>query len=472
MILKSNLSIALISALLITFLFHRQALGLNLFIAEVVLFLWLISTKQYIFKGKNQIISGAGFLITSIFTVLTHSLFSYIIHILTLFIFIGILIYPNAKSLLTSAILSFRNLLFSQLLFSTELSKTNGNRPIAFIWKTRFFIIPSAIIALFIFLYQKSNPIFDKLTLEISNFIHSYINLIFKNFDGLIVFTFLFGLSISNLFLFKTSNQLLIKDDLTSTDEIKRIKSKNIFGIMALKNEYKAGVFLFLILNLVLLILNSIDIYWVWFNFKWEGQYLKQFVHEATYLLILSILISIGLVLFFFRNNLNFYKSNKWLKHLSYMWLLQNLILTISVAIRNLYYINYFSLAYKRIGVILFLLLTLYGLYTVMVKVRQQKSSFYLVKTNTAFLLIVLVISSTINWDNVIAKYNFSHSNNSFLHLNYMATLSDKSLPLLNIPLEKLNQIGEIQKTKFPFEQEYMTSEVYHEIIERRKSLL
>lgn len=289
--------------------------------------------------------------------------------------------------------------------------------------------------------------------------------------DLLIIVTFLISLFLSNFFLLRTSNSFIIRKDFESSDELKRTKNnkQKSFKLNALKNEYKAGIFLLLILNAILLIVNVIDIYWVWFNFEWEGQYLKQFVHEGTYLLIFSIIISIIIVLHFFRGNLNYLYNNKLLRIISFIWLVQNGILTISVAIRNFWYINYFSLAYKRIGVIIFLILTIYGLYTVMMKVHQRKSSFYLFKSNVFALYIVLIVSSIFNWDTIIAKYNFKHSDKSFLHLDYLSTLSDKALPYLDIPLSELSRIDNIQKDKFPFEEKFMTPEQYVQLIEDRK---
>jgi hypothetical protein len=207
----------------------------------------------------------------------------------------------------------------------------------------------------------------------------------------------------------------------------------------------------------------------VWFNFSWEGQYLKQFVHEGTYLLILSILISIAIVLYYFRGNLNFYHGNKFLKRLCYLWILQNGILIISVAIRNFWYIQHFALAYKRIGVFIFLVLTLYGLYTVYKKVRHHKSAFYLYRSNAHSVFLILAVASLFNWDSIIAKYNFSHYQHSFVHLNFLATLPDKSLPYTVKPLGELRTINKIQKEKFSFDEAYMTPEDYYEKINIRK---
>jgi len=82
---------------------------------------------------------------------------------------------------------------------------------------------------------------------------------------------------------------------------------------------------------------------------------------------------------------------------------------------------------------------------------------------------MVLLLSSFINWDVVIAKYNFKHSEDSFLHLNFMARLSDKSLPYLDKPIAELNEIDHLQKEKFPFEEVYMNPHDYRYIINSRK---
>jgi hypothetical protein len=470
---KLPVLITLVSAVIFTAVFYKQTLGLNLLLFESLLTAWLFISKQVAFKGKIQVGCLAGLIITSLFTVLTHSAFSIIVNYLLLFVLSGIIIYPEAKSLISSAGISFIKIFASQGRFINEISdlKIKGHRPLSFIWKSRIFIIPLLVIVLFIALYRNSNPVFDKLVVNAGHYFRMGWDYIFKDIDFLLILTFLFGLAVSNFFFMKINAQSVINSDLNSDDDLKRKKRKFTvnFRFNALKNEYKSGIFLLLLLNLILMVLNVIDIYWVWFNFKWEGQYLKQFVHEGTYLLILSVIISIILVLYFFRGNINYYSGNKFLKYLASLWLVQNGILTISVAIRNFWYINYFSLAYKRIGVIIFLILTFYGLITVLIKVRHRKSAFYLFRTNANVLVFILIISSIINWDNFIAKYNFKHSENSFLHLDFMSTLPDKTLPYLDKSLDELSRIDKVQKEKFPFEQKFMNPLEYYKEIEFRK---
>lgn len=473
MFVKNLFPVVFLSAFLFSILFYKQALGLNLLIFEVFFVIFLLLTKQLNFSNKLQMLCAVGFLLTAIFTVLTHSTFSYIIHFIAVLVYVGILSYPFAKSIINIFFISIISIFQSQIEFCRTIttSKIKGKSFGKTIWKFRIFLIPAVIIFLFVAIYKASNPIFDKLTVNLGSVFQNVFDFIFSDIEFLFVMTFLLGLLISNILLFRTKNPSIEEHDSGSSDLLIRNRKKNSrgFGTVSLKYEFKAAMFLLIILNAILLILNVTDIYLVWFNFEWDGQTLKQFVHEGTYLLILSILISIAIVLYFFRGNINFYKKNKLLKKLSYLWLFQNAILAISVGFRNYWYIEYFALAYKRIGVILFLILTLYGLYSVFVKIKKSKSGFYLFRTNAWALYIVLVLSSIVNWDSFIAKYNFSHANEAFLHFDYVAHLSNKSLPYLDKSISELNEIEKIQKVKFAYETDFMNANEYYSFIQSKK---
>ena len=474
MLVKNLLPVTFLSAILFSILFYKQALGLNLLIFETFFVIFLFLTKQIKFSSKIQMICSTGFLLTAVFTVLTHSTLSYIIHFISLLVYVGILSYPYAKSIINIFFISIISIFQSQVEFFRNVtnSKVKGKSFGKTIWKFRIFIIPATVISIFLAIYKASNPLFDKLTINFGSVFQNVLDFIFSDIEILFVLTFLLGLIISNIILFRTKNSSIERGDAAASDLLIRNKKKNSrsFGTVSLKYELKAALFLLFILNAILLILNITDIYLVWFNFDWDGQTLKQFVHEGTYLLILSILISIAIVLYFFRGNINFYKKNKLLKKLSYLWLFQNAILAISVGVRNYWYIEYFALAYKRIGVAIFLVLTLYGLYSVFVKIKNSKSGFYLFRTNAMTLYIVLILSSIVNWDSLIAKYNFANAESAFLHFDYLAHLSNKSLPYLDKSISELNKIENIQKEKFAFETDFMNAQEYFLHIESKKT--
>ncbi len=415
----------------------------------------------------------AGFVVTGIFTILIHSSLGYFVHYLLFFILTATWVFPQLRSLTTAFLIAIIHFFKAQWLFLKTIveSQVENKRIGSYVSKAFIFIIPVAVILIFIVIYRNSNPVFDEWFGIADNWINRVWEAVFKNFDELILFTLFVSLLFSNFILLRGTKTSFFQMDQLSLETAQRNRKPGLFQFRntALKSEYKAAIFLLGALNLLLLLMNISDVYLVWLNFEWEGQYLKQFVHEGTYLLIFSILISIGIVLYFFRGNLNFYSKNRTLKKLSYIWLAQNAFLVVSVAIRNYWYIYYFALAYKRIGVLLFLLLTLYGLYTVYRKVSERKTAIYLFRTNFHMMLLVLTLASLINWDTLIARYNFAHADRSFLHLDFLTELSDKTLPYLDKPLNELIAIEKVQKQKFPFQDRYMHSEEYVEIIEDRK---
>ena len=83
---------------------------------------------------------------------------------------------------------------------------------------------------------------------------------------------------------------------------------------------------------------------------------------------------------------------------------------------------------------------------------------------------LILVTMTLFNWDVIIAKYNFSHYETSFVHLNFLYSLSDKALPYLSIPEEKLREISIEQEEQFSSSRKYyMKPENYFEFIQKRK---
>ena len=260
----------------------------------------------------------------------------------------------------------------------------------------------------------------------------------FKDFSFVRFFFLLLGFSILSVAFVKSPFSIgpfaAHEDDLVRT-------RRNIFKspiqarpnlFMEFKNEYKIGLLIFGVLNFLLLIVNIIDIEWIWFGFEVPEEFnLKSFVHEGTYLLIFSILLSMAIFLYFFRGSFNFYSQNKWLRLLGKIWIAQNIILTLSVFIRNFHYINYHGLAGKRIGVIAFLLMTVFGLISLIVKLDKLKTTAYLVRLNGWFILMSMTLMTCINWDRMIVHYNLGHSNAAEIDVDYYLKLNETTAPLV-----------------------------------------
>ncbi|TGD79030.1 DUF4173 domain-containing protein [Hymenobacter wooponensis] len=204
------------------------------------------------------------------------------------------------------------------------------------------------------------------------------------------------------------------------------------FRTLDLRKEYLAALAVFGLVNVLLLVVNALDVNLLWFGFTPRpGFDLTQFVHEGTYVLILSILVAMGIVLWFFRRNLNFYQQGlPALRWGATIWVVQNVVLVISVGLRNYYYILHTELAYKRIGVYGFLLLTLFGLGTVLLKIWQRRSAFSLVRLNAWAVYALVLGLAAGNWEVWITRYNLQPRFKE-VNLGFLLDMPERMLPEL-----------------------------------------
>ena len=465
--------IIIVNTALFPWLFYEHHLGLNLLVFNILVFAGLFATGKLNLKNNLSRSIAIGTLLSAAFVVFNGSNMAEAINIISLFLLAGISLFPEGRNLFYVSILSVVNFVTAQISFFSILKSTvpkaKGLRQFFRILK--LILIPLAIVFVFVVMYKTANPVFNDLVKSFFEALNSFFTWLFKNIEIALFFTFIFGFLLSNFFFLGEPAKSISNLDKNSTDQLVRKRKTHFakFKTTALKSEYKSAIILFALLNVLILVINIIDIWWVWLNFEWNGEYLKQFVHEGTFLLILSILISLAISIFYFRGNINYLKNNRVLKYLAYAWLAQNAVLTLSVGIRNFWYINYFSLAYLRIGVIFFLLLTLYSIYTVFVKIKDKKTTYFLFRKNSLASYVLLIVMAFFNWDVIIAKYNFSHSETAFVHFDFLANLSHNALPYLEKNKDELAEIDRFQKEKFPFRKQYMNSEQYSNRIKNEK---
>ncbi|HAN76958.1 MAG TPA: hypothetical protein DCQ31_03870, partial [Bacteroidales bacterium] len=112
-------------------------------------------------------------------------------------------------------------------------------------------------------------------------------------------------------------------------------------------------------------------------------------------------------------------------------WIFQNAILVISVGLRNFHYITAYGLAYKRVGLIAFLLAVLIGLFTIWFKIRNKKTGFYLINANAWSVYAILIMLSLFNWDVTIAKYNLSGKVQQPVDLGFLLEMNPQVLPII-----------------------------------------
>jgi len=438
--MKSNNSIRyfliLTGACIYQWAFWHESPGLNIsiftvFIIPALMFLYPESLKKIPYW-----LVLTGLLSTSVAIVIHASLFATIMYVISMILLVGFTHWSLTKSLVYAIPESISTLVLSPYTFFAIKSnvETSNNKNSAILKWFKLIIIPVVILIIFFIIFYNASDKFaeysDKILIPIQNFIYD----LFGNITFASIFFFVHGILLITWILIRNKNTNLSNAENNQNVNIVRNKVhiKRRFQFLALKREYLSSLILLVLINLLVLAANIVDIVFIWFGFEFkEGMNLKQFVHEGTYLLILSILLSMGILLYIFRKNQNFYSKGKILKVLSFAWIFQNLILAISVGVRNYHYMEYYGLAYKRIGVCIFLILVFFGLITFFIKIMKKKSSYFLLKFNSWAMYIVLTISSLFSWDTIITKYNITHCKE--LDYEFLVHMSTKALPFVDI---------------------------------------
>lgn len=465
--------LALAVALLFSWLFFKRIAGINLLLFDLALLSSLyVVDKQKLTSGAVRLFFGST-LLAAIMVAWHNSGWAVLMHHLSFLLLGGALAMPQLKNTVNIAFAGIMNIVLSIKSYAkTRNDIPSGKRPrfAKRLWYAiRIAIIPILIVAIFGTLYASSSPWFNQLWAQIQNALGNVFGDLINMISFSWLFTFVFGLFLTIYLLFAHPSDAVADAAAQQPEDLQRKRTRYRGGNMALKREYHIAVVLFAALNLLLFAQNVLDFAHVWVGFSWNGDYLKQFVHEGTYLLIFSIILSAALVLYYYRGNLNFFTQNKLLSVLATVWLFQNAILAASVAMRNFWYIQYFNLAYKRIGVFFFLLAVIYGLFSVYIKVKKRKSIYYLVRTNALAVFLIMLSISFVNWDVAIAKYNFAHAEKAYVHLSFLAELDESALPYMIHDADFLAKVQTDQDEVYGRDRYAITPADYIDIVAHKK---
>ncbi|MEW6469436.1 MAG: DUF4153 domain-containing protein [Bacteroidota bacterium] len=431
--MKKNDWAILISVFAYSFLFYRQWAGLNFFLFTVLIIVLLLYRNPALPRSRSWALAAAGALLSSFFIFKYGSLLAVTANLVSLAILSALSMHPGV-SYLTGIFLTICSAGSSCAFMFIDWAQRKSRelagayaRP--FYVKALLVLIPLLIALVFFLLYRSANPLFYDLTKNISlDFIS--IGWIFFTLGGLLLMYGFFhnrslpGISDADSPLELTPDHAALPGFLN--------------GLMRLDTENISGVILFGMLNSLLLIVNLLDLHYLWFDGKLpEGIKHKEFVHEGVGMLITSIIAAIFILLFYFRGGLNFYERNRWIKGLAYAWIVQNVFMVFSTAYRNDMYIAESGLSYKKIGVYVYLLLAVVGLVTTFIKVRERKTNWFLFRVNAIACYILLVIGCFFNWDVIVTDFNIRKHTEEKKELEkyLLLDLSYKNLPqLLSLP--------------------------------------
>ncbi|MFZ4796524.1 MAG: DUF4173 domain-containing protein [Bacteroidia bacterium] len=428
----------LVASVCYTFLLYQQGIGVNVLLLNLVLLTSLFISNKHYLQNKLALLFAFGALFSSVFAFVNGHFLTVIANIISL-TFLSISINLKQQSVLTSLF----HVAFSYFTSLAEIvrrakMKYFKESPANNVIRKKIIIYLSSIVvfALFITLYQASNVTFRYFIEQFNFKFLSFHLLFFYSISFVLMYAFFRPRILAVLSIYERTLPLNISKS--------NFESYTFLGNeIEEETEFKTGVVMLGLLNLLLLLVNILDL-----QFLFNATALPvnityaEFVHQGIFSLILSIIIAIAIIIWYFRGTQNFAKQ-KTLKTLAYVWIAQNAIMLLSAAYKNNLYINEYSLTYKRIGVYVFLICTLAGLLFTAIKLINKQSNFYLLKNNSLVWYIILILSVPFSWDKTIAEFNIEQA--TFQHkkpdLDYLYSLSYQALPtILNYEFSKENQ--------------------------------
>lgn len=432
--MKKNDWILLATVALYSFLFFEQSAGINFLIFNLALIAALLIRNRELITSKSWNLAAGGSILSAVCIALYGNGLAVTANILSLSM-LSALSDSKKNSVIVSLLFSFYSYASSIVFMFMDWQQRNAekNKLNTGTRKWRLILIPVIITLLFFFMYRSSNVLFNDFTKNINLDFISW-NWISFTFGGFILlYGFFYHQKIKSIAVLEANSRADI-DPLNAG-------TITVFGKqLTINDEEFSGKLLFILLNLLLLIVNTLDIRFMFFENKLpDGITYSAFVHQGTGMLITSLVIAIAIILFYFRGALNFSEKSKTIKLVAYLWIAQNAFMILSTLLRNNMYVSEYGLTYKRIGVYVYLILTLLGLITTFVKILKIKTNAYLFRVNAWLFYFVLIISVFVNWDGLIADFNINKAKrvqtDYLLNLSYsvlpaLYTYSDSSMPI------------------------------------------
>lgn len=438
------------------FFFWSEKLGMNLFVFFTMGIIAALFMNEENIRNKNVIVSMLASLYASAMVLFINSGYAKFASFVCFMIFTGFVHQPQLKTVYNALLTTVSSFVIFPYNIYTELKYfATKFRAFKILLKVmRLAIIPFVFFVIFYAIYAYSNPVFNSYSVTFWDSVGRYLYDIFINYPLLRFFYILLGLMLITAFIYNNKINAFAMIDNSFHETLRRDKKFKVhsrtrpvpkthfmytafsyrFKFNSLKFETKMGIVLLIMMNALLILLNIIDIQVTWLGFEASNiDNLAYYVHEGTYYLIFSIMLSILILLVIFRSSQNYLQPNRTLRILAYTWIVQNAFMASSVVLRNIYYIDhYYALSFKRIGVMIFIILTLTGLFTMIIKIHSKKTTFWLFKINSTAALVMLLIMSSFSWDKVIAEFNLKNPVKESIDIEYLLRLNEDALPVLD----------------------------------------
>ncbi|GJM34941.1 MAG: hypothetical protein DHS20C18_39420 [Saprospiraceae bacterium] len=419
--------------------FSSEKMGLNTLLFAGALLTSIFGFQPELRKSSGALLAGTGVLLTALFIVWHNSGFAKFMHWISLLLLIGFAQRRELRFIFYALLLAITTLLSIPRQWLRELRVVI--LPAAFqnlpFYKTPLLLLPLFCVAVFGTIYYQANQKWAEL---VDRFWTSVQHIFQWDISAAEMTCFFIGFWLMGAGLLRSNfGGLFTRSEAKQADDLNRQRVPFAERwwpqrhLLSLKNEYWVALLTIGLLNMLLFIVNLTDLRFVWVETEMTSAYeLSQYVHGGTYLLILAILLSAGILLYYFRGNQNFYSRNVLLRELAYVWIAQNAVLALSVGMRNYRYLSQYGMAYKRIGVFIFLILVLAGLFLLYLKIKDKKTAFFLLRYNAWIFYLVLTFFSAIDWDVLITRHNIRQATTGTLDAHFLIDdVGDRNLLIL-----------------------------------------
>ncbi len=421
------------TTLLYGYVFYEQSAGINFLIFNSILLISVFALQPELRQRRSTLAVAAGCLLTALNVAWHPTWTAIVMNLISLLGLSGLSLQPESSLVVAwingvySLVVSSWKKTFGWMIPAAgEETDAASVAPAAAgitVDKLISHSVPVLVVGAFFLLYTHASPAFSALFSGVSLDFISVWWVIFTLFGAYLLLAFFYPVAIS----------FLVRFDLATPDQLTRQRRSDglNFNPVGLRYEYRSAWLLFVMLNGLLLFFNAVDIFYLLTQQLPEGVTHSAFVHQGVNTLIASVVLAIAVVMYFFRGNLNFLRGNRRLKVATYGWIIQNAVLIVATASKNFSYISEYGLTHKRIGVYVYLLLTLIGLVMTYFKVRDVKSNWFLLRKNAWLFYAVLILFSTLDWSRIITHHNLSHLDDQEIDISYLIGLSDSNLDLL-----------------------------------------
>ncbi len=294
-------------------------------------------------------------------------------------------------------------------------------------------VLPLVFAVIFIILFTVANPVIaDKLKLfwqQVTSFAVNADRAFFWIFAVFIVWPFLNPAGIKLLkYRLKPSAVNEVKTPEDPLTSIKAFEWSNLFSTASISTS-------FIVFNLLFLVQTVMDVIYLWGGKLPHGYTYAEYAHRGAYPLIVTALLSGAFVIMALRPGSESAKS-PLVRVLVYLWIIQNIVLTVSSVWRTYLYVEVYSLTIFRVSAIVWMALVALGLCWLILRVFQSRSDRWLVNMNVLTLVCVLYVSSFMNVSGFVASYNVRHcfettGQGATLDMVYLVKLGSTSIPAL-----------------------------------------